>query len=109
MNVYIISVLHTCRYEDTGKSDVIASQPIAAFTDKQKAIKTMQEYMDKEDGRTAPIYNMYRHGALVSCSLIDEGVEGNMSYHTEVTLKTVAIDVDDEKFDISREVCAAWN
>ena len=106
MKVYVISVLHTCVNEQ--EKEVIASMPIAVFTDKQHAIKTMQEYMESKEGSlNAPIYNMYRHGSQVSCSFIEEGTEGTMTYHSEVTLKT--IETDNESFDIGEAVIAAWN
>lgn len=113
MNVYIISVLHTRTRadEETGieSKEIVASMPIACFSDKKKAIKTMQEFMEQEDGGTMfPIYNMYRNGQKVCCSLTEQNTDedGNV-WHTEVTLKTV--EMDKESFDIDEEVCAAWN
>lgn len=112
MKVYVISVLHTRTNEDTNEKEVVASMPIAVYTDKNIAVKQMQNLMDAEEmSSVMPRYNMYRSGAIATASLTEEyrteyDTEFNLC-RTEVTLRT--IDVNDEAFDIQEAVTAAWN
>ena len=113
MKVYVISVLNTkqrVNEESNEKTnEVIASVPLAVFSDKTKAIRTMQEFMEHEEKAfVSPMYNMFRHGDKVTCSLTENSEDacGNR-WTTEVTLRT--IDMDDEGFNIDDEVTASWN
>jgi hypothetical protein len=112
MKVYVISVLHTKERENEQNelvNEIVASQPIAVFSDRAKAIETMQKYLSTEEHTNVqPLYNMFIHGDRVSCTLSEKAddMDGN-KWSTEVTLRT--IELDDEAFNIEDEVIAAWN
>ena len=112
MKVYVISVLHTKERENEKNelvNEIIASQPITAFSDRAKAIETMQKYMAAEElTNVQPLYNMFIHGERVTCTLKEQSEDmcGN-KWTTEVTMRTV--ELDDEAFNIEDEVMAAWN
>ena len=112
MKVYVISVLHTkerANDENELVNEIVASQPITAFSDRAKAIETMQKYMAAEEQtKVQPLYNMFIHGERVTCTLKEQAddMDGN-KWSTEVTLRT--IELDDEAFNIEDEVIAAWN
>ena len=112
MKVYVISVLNSreCENEENELSnEIVASQPIAVFSDRAKAIETMQKYLSTEEQtKVQPLYNMFIHGDKVSCTLSEQAddMDGN-KWSTEVTLRT--IELDDDSFNIEEEVMASWN
>ena len=107
MKVYVLSVL-LVKVEEDGKEEVRGCEPIAVYTDRNKAVSELNRYVDEEESENRfPIVRTFRNKDVVSGSAesVCDNKELGLKWKETLSLKT--IDTDKE-IDFTDEIGSLW-